>query len=76
MGHTQQGHRDAKLLNDKEVMTRNLAVEQRVLAGSLQTVSSIQNLFTRNMLKWMARSMELYSKEIVRENYTPYVAAL
>ena len=58
-------YRDAKLLIDKRVMTRILTVEQRVLTGSVHTMPYIHDLFTRHQLEWMARSVGLYSEELV-----------
>lgn len=67
---------DAKLLNDKLVMTRTLAVEWRVITDSLNTVPAIYTLFTRHELEWMAISEGPYNEEMVREFYISYVAAL
>ena len=43
---------DAKMLNDKGVMTRTLTLEQKVLTGSLPTISVIYELSTRHRLEW------------------------
>ena len=43
-----QVYSDAKFLNDKEVMTRTLTLERRVLMGSLPMMPEIRNLFTRH----------------------------
>lgn len=56
---------DAKLLNIKEVMTRTLTVEKRVLTESLHTVPVVHDMFTYHRFEWMARSVGPYSKEMV-----------
>ena len=57
-------------------MTRTLTVEQRVLTGSLHIVLKVHKMFTRQKLEWMARSLESYREEVVREFYDSYVATL
>ncbi|XP_069144452.1 uncharacterized protein [Solanum lycopersicum] len=47
-----QLYTNAKLPNDKEVMTRTLTVERRVLTGSLRTMPAIHEIFTRHRLEW------------------------
>lgn len=58
-------YRDAKLLNDKVVVTRTLTVERQVLIGSLCTVPDVNALFTRHRLEWIARSVGRYNEEVV-----------
>ena len=48
-----QVYKDAKLPNDKMVMTQILTLERWVLTGSLPTISAIHALFTRHRLEWM-----------------------
>ena len=70
-----QVYSDAKLLNDKGVMTRTLTLVRRVLTGSLPTMPDIHNIFTRHHLEWTAHSFGRYSKGLVRVFYA-YVATL
>lgn len=67
---------DAKVLNDKGVMTRLVMVKRRVLTRSLHTVLDVHKLFTRYCLKWIARILGTYSEEIVQEFYAFYVETL
>ena len=62
-----QVSRDAKLLNDKGVMTRLV---------NLHTVPAVHDLFTCHRLEWVARHVGSYNKDIVREFYASYVATL
>ena len=64
------------MLNDKGVMTRLVTVEWQILTGSLNTVPTVHDLFTRNLLDCMARSLGSYSVEIVLEFYASHVATL
>lgn len=66
-------YRNSKLLNDKSVMTRTLAVERQVLIGSLRTVSMVHDLFTRHRLKWTVKSVGSYKEDIVKEFYASYI---
>ena len=54
---------DAKILNDKGVMTQTLIIEQRVLTKSLPTMPAIHDLFTRHRLECMARSLGRYCED-------------
>ena len=71
-----QFYSGVKFLNDKEVMTQTLTLEQLVLMGSLPTMTEIHNLFTRHRQEWTARSLGRYSEEFVREFYASYVDTL
>ena len=71
-----QVYTDAKLTNDKGVMTRILTLMRRVLMGCLPTMSEIHAPFTRNWLEWTARDVGRYSEKLVREFYASYVATL
>ena len=71
-----QVYSDTKFLTDKEVMTRPLTLERRVLTRSLPMMPEIHNLFTRHLLEWTARPLGRYSEEMVREFYAGYVATL
>ena len=64
-----QVYRDAKVLNDKGVMTRLVTVKRRVLTGRLNTSPDVNRLFTRNRLEWMAISLGSYRENIVQEFY-------
>lgn len=55
------------MLNDKMVITRFVSVERRVLRGSLHTITEVHILFTCQRLEWMAKSLQLYRKEVVKE---------
>ena len=57
-------------------MTQTLIVEQRVLTGSLHTIPTIHDFFTRHQLEWMAMSVGRYNEELVQEFYASYVATL
>ena len=70
------GIRNAKLLNNKGVMTRMVTVERQVLKGSLHTFPVEHDLFTRHRLEWMVMSLGSYSKDIVRDFYALSVANL
>ena len=67
---------DAMFLNDKDVMTQTLTLERWVLTINLPTMQEIHNLFTIHQLELKARSLGLYSEELVREFYASYVAIL
>ena len=71
-----QVSRDAKLLNDKGVMTRLVKVDWQVLTVNLHTVPAVHDLFTCHRLEWVARHVGSYNKDIVREFYASYVATL
>lgn len=55
------------MLNEKGVITWLANVERWVLTGSLCTVLDMHTLFNKNKLEWIARSLGLYSEEVVRE---------
>ena len=69
-------YRDAKMLNEKMVMTRLVTIERQVLTGSLCIVPKVQNLFTRHTLEWTSCSLETHREEVVREFYASYVVTL
>lgn len=69
-------NRDAKMLNEKGVMTRLVTVECCVLTGSLHTVIKVHRLFKRHRFDLMARDWGSYRVEIVREFYASYVTTL
>lgn len=69
-------YRDAKMLNDKGVMTRMLTVEWRFLTESLHIVPIVHDLFTCHQLEWKVRSVGPYSEDMVRELYASYVVTL
>ncbi|KAG5581282.1 hypothetical protein H5410_051909 [Solanum commersonii] len=71
-----QIYRDAKMKNDKEKMARLITEERRVLTRSLHTILDIHRLFKLHMYDWMARNLETYSEEIMREFYASYAATL
>lgn len=60
-----QIYRDAKSLNNKEVITQTSTVERRVLTGSLHTFPAIHDLFTRHELEWMDNSVGPYNEDTV-----------
>ena len=64
------------MLNDKGVMTKTITVEQRLLTGIFPTMLSIHYVFTRHQLEFIARSVGLYNKEVVRELYVYYIETL
>ena len=53
------------LPNNKEVMTRTLTVERRVLTGSLRTMPDIHEIFTRHRLEWKDEDVGRYSEEMI-----------
>ena len=59
-----QVYREAKVLNDKGVITRLLTVKQIILIGRLHTILDVQRFFTHHRLEWMARSLGSYSDEM------------
>ena len=61
------------MLKDKMVMTQLVTVEGRFLTGSVSIVPEVHILFSSHSLEWMARSLESYSDEVVREFYASYV---
>ena len=63
-------------MNDKDVMTRTLTLERRVLTGSLTTMLDIHALFTRHCLDLTARALGRDIEELVRDVYASYVATL
>ena len=62
--------------NDKGVMTRAMKLEWRVLTGSLPTMSTINELFTRHRLEWTARDVGHYNEKMVQKFYASYVVTL
>ena len=71
-----QVYTNAKLPNEKGVMTLIVTLEWWVLTGSLPTMTAIHELITRHRLEWTARDVGRYSEEMVREFYACYVATL
>jgi len=69
-----QIYRDARMMNEKERMSRLIIEEHWALTCSLHTVPDIHALFQRHMCEWMARSPGSYSEEIVKEFYASYTA--
>lgn len=69
-------YRDAKLLNEKGVMTWLVTEEHPILTGSFPTVPEMHKLFDLHKCDCMARDMDNYCDEIVREFYASYVATI
>lgn len=46
-----QVYKNAKLLNDKGAMNKLVAVERKILTGSVHTVPIVHDLFTRHRLE-------------------------
>lgn len=57
---------DAKMLNEKGVMTQLVTKERRVITRSLVIVPDVHKLFDLYKCGWMAQDLGTYNEEIVR----------
>ncbi|KAH0633261.1 hypothetical protein KY284_036047 [Solanum tuberosum] len=64
-------YRDAKMLNDKDIIIRLITEERRVLMKSLHAIPDIHRLFEKHKCDWMARNPGTYSEEIVNISQVP-----
>lgn len=64
------------MLNEREVLTRFVKLERRVLTETLHTIPEVHLLFTLHKLERMARDLGTYNEEIVTKFYASYVDTL